>query len=207
MAFKERFIFFWDGPFSNWYYCDFEVNGIRYNCSEQYMMAEKARFFGDKGALALIMSSDTPREQKAIGRTVQNFDEKKWNEVAKRVVYKGCHAKFTQNEKLKEQLLNTYDAEFVEASPTDCIWGVGLRQSDPKILDRKNWRGKNWLGEVLTNLRDNIREENNISDKKKEINDILDEIREGINIMDDFDILADIKSHLHEFNNERVQWI
>jgi ribA/ribD-fused uncharacterized protein len=203
---RERFIFFWDGPFSNWYDCEFEVEGIKYNCSEQYMMAEKARFFGDKGAEALIMSSDIPREQKAIGRTVQNFDEKKWNKVAKEIVYKGCRAKFTQNPKLKEQLMNTYDAELVEASPYDKIWGIGLSEKDPRCLDRNQWQGKNWLGEVLTSVRDAIREEDIMYQHKTSIFDILDEIREGVKFMDDVDMVDAIRRDLYDFNNERIQW-
>jgi ribA/ribD-fused uncharacterized protein len=204
---KDRFIFFWDGPFSNWHPCEFKVDGIEYNCSEQYMMAEKARFFGDKGADALIMSSDNPREQKAIGRTVQNFDEKKWNKVAQKIVYKGCYAKFTQNPKLKEQLMNTYDAELVEASPTDCIWGIGLKSSDPRAQDRNQWRGTNWLGEVLTSVRDAIREEDHMYEQKKLIFNILDEIREGVKFIDDVDVVNAIRQDLHDFNNERIQWI
>jgi len=36
------------------------------------------------------------------------------------------------------------------------VWGVALAWDDPKILDQANWAGTNWLGEVLTDLRDNL---------------------------------------------------
>ena len=41
----------------------------------------------------------------------------------------------------------------VEASPTDKIWGTGLSQDGPKAGDRSKWRGINWLGEILTEVR------------------------------------------------------
>jgi len=41
----ERFTFFWnqESPFSQWYSCRFSVDGVEYNCAEQYMMHQKAR--------------------------------------------------------------------------------------------------------------------------------------------------------------------
>jgi len=36
-----KYKFFWDGLFSNWSHTEFTVDGIKYNCGEQYMMTEK----------------------------------------------------------------------------------------------------------------------------------------------------------------------
>ena len=85
----EKFTFFWGGPHSQWSYSPFVINNIEYNCAEQYMMAEKARCFNDFGALAAIMSTDSPRDQKAIGRTVENFDEAVWYTTSQMVVKLG----------------------------------------------------------------------------------------------------------------------
>jgi ribA/ribD-fused uncharacterized protein len=65
-----------------------------------------------------------------------------------------CYFKFSQNPELLKQLLSTKGTILVEASPTDTLWGVGMNYYDDRILDPANWRGKNWLGEVLTALRD-----------------------------------------------------
>jgi len=62
-------------------------------------------------------------------------------------------AKFSQNPWLLDELKSTGDTTLVEASPFDCIWGIGLRASDPAAQNRENWRGLNWLGEVLTSVR------------------------------------------------------
>lgn len=154
----EQFTFFWSGPFSNWYPSAFEVDGVKYNCSEQYMMAEKARLFNDDAALTKILAYTNPKDQKACGRLVQKFNREKWDAVARDVVYKGCLAKFSQNPDLKEALLATVGTSLVEASPYDRIWGIGLAKEDPRALNRSKWRGTNWLGEVLDRVREKLGE-------------------------------------------------
>jgi ribA/ribD-fused uncharacterized protein len=105
------------------------------------------------------MSTTDPREQKKIGREVKNFDKKKWDQKVKDIVFRGNMAKFTQNEDLKKKLLATAGTTLVEASPHDKIWGIGLAETDPKAQKRETWLGTNWLGEVLTEVREAIIEE------------------------------------------------
>jgi ribA/ribD-fused uncharacterized protein len=152
----ERFTFFWHGPFSQWHPARFVVDKVIYTCAEQYMMASKARFFDDRQALRLILESTSPRAQKQTGRTVRNFDAGKWNAVAREFVYTGNKEKFTQNADLWEKLKSASGTTLVEASPYDRIWGIGLRADDPRAQRRETWQGKNWLGETLTRLRDDL---------------------------------------------------
>ena len=119
-------------------------------------MAQKALLFGEQENFENIMNSSDPRVQKEFGRAVKGFNSKIWEDNAKRIVYEGCKLKFEQNPKLLNELLNTNGKKLVEASPTDRVWGIGLAEDDPRIHDPKNWRGTNWLGEVLTKLRDDI---------------------------------------------------
>lgn len=152
----EEFTFFWHGPFSQWYPCAFNIEGIEYNCAEQFMMAQKARLFKDEENLNKILASASPKEQKKIGRNVKNFDIDKWNKIAREIVYRGNYAKFTQNDYLKEQLIVTSGTTLVKASPYDKIWGIGLSKEDPRSKNRLEWLGTNWLGETLTKLRNDI---------------------------------------------------
>jgi hypothetical protein len=154
---KYTFFYKMKNPFSNWYRCKFvDAEGNTYNCSEQYMMAEKAKLFGDEEVRELILASTDPKEQKELGRRVKNFDSAKWEANCKEIVYKGCYLKFTQNLKLLDFMLETRGTLLVEASPYDKIWGIGLGEDDPRIHDKRNWQGKNWLGIVLTQLRDDL---------------------------------------------------
>ena len=40
----KKFTFFWkkESPFSQHHMCNFAIEGVRYNCAEQYMMHQKA---------------------------------------------------------------------------------------------------------------------------------------------------------------------
>jgi len=160
----SEFTLFLGGPFSQWTHCNFTVDEEHYTSCEQYMMAEKAKLFGDEDARQQIMNVHQPSVQKTIGREVKGFIKDEWEKIEENgkpycwnVVYKGNMAKFTQNPGFQEVLLNTGDTLLVEASPSDRIWGIGLREDDPKALDRDSWRGTNWLGEVLTQVREDIR--------------------------------------------------
>ena len=138
---------------------NFSVRNIPYNCAEQFMMAEKARLFGDKEIEEKIMNSSDPKEQQDLGRQVKNFNQEKWNKHARDIVYEGNYYRFNHNEYLKNLLFETVGTTLVETSPYDKIWGIGLRKNDPRVQDRTTWRGKNWLGEVLTKVRDDLIEE------------------------------------------------
>ena len=67
--------------------------------------------------------------------------------------------KFSQNEKLKQFLLNTKDKILAEASPHDKIWGIGMAEDDKEILNPEKWKGENLLGKALMKVRDIIKKE------------------------------------------------
>ena len=157
----EKFTFFYQSasPFSQWHPSFFQVENITYNCAEQYMMHQKAVVFQDTEMAEKILKAKTPREQKALGRKVRNFDGKVWEDASKKAVYTGNYAKFTQNKALLQILMDTDGTTLVEASPTDTIWGIGLAADDARAYSRSTWRGTNWLGEVLTQLREDLKKE------------------------------------------------
>ena len=156
---SEEFHFFWSGPFSQWAPSRFTIDGIVYETTEQWMMAEKARLFNDDETLKKILKTKKPKEQKALGRQVKNFNPGKWNSKAKDIVYIGNKAKFKQDKRLLQILFDTYPKTLVEASPFDKIWGIGLAEDDKLAQNRNTWQGTNWLGEVLTQLRNDLMKE------------------------------------------------
>lgn len=153
----EKFFYFWSGPFSQWSKSPFSINGEKYNCAEQYMMAEKARMFKDWSIEQKIMASMKPNEQKSLGRMVKPYDDNIWKNNAKRIVYTGNYFKFTQNKMHFDALLDTDGFTLVEASPFDTLWGIGLSEDDPNAWSRDTWKGQNWLGDILTLLREDLK--------------------------------------------------
>lgn len=159
----DKFYLFWGGIYSQWYTAPFKVDKITYNTAEQWMMACKARLFDDQETLKKIMDESDPSKQKKLGKIVANFNKEVWEEIQANgkprcwnFVYRGNFAKFTQNPGLLGELFATVGQELVEASPYDCIWGIGLGEENPDALDRAKWRGTNWLGEVITQLREDL---------------------------------------------------
>jgi ribA/ribD-fused uncharacterized protein len=166
ILFKEKnyleqfkgFHFFYGSYLSNWAFTPFIDTStcIPYNCSEQYMMQKKAILFNDFETAKAIMMQKNPRDQKALGRTVKDFNIDTWNLHARQIVYEGCFYKFTQDKKAYEYLMSTKNLYLVEASPTDVVWGIGIAVDDKENKDPKNWKGTNWLGHVLTTLREDL---------------------------------------------------
>jgi len=155
---SARFTFFFTeaSPFSQWYRCEFVVDGHAFNCAEQYMMFGKAMLFEDRAVADEILAADHPRTHKALGRKVKPYDEHVWRTHRERIVLDGNRAKFTQNPELRAQLVATAPTELVEASPYDKIWGIGLAATDVRAQDPAQWKGANLLGKLLTQLREEL---------------------------------------------------
>jgi ribA/ribD-fused uncharacterized protein len=147
------FFFTEKSPFSQWYPCAFTVDGVAFNCAEQFMMHGKAKLFGDDAVAQQILAAAHPKQHKALGRKVKPFVDATWKAKRIEIVTAGSRAKFTQNEELRALLLATKGTELVEASPFDRIWGIGLAATSPLAQDPKTWRGQNLLGKILTELR------------------------------------------------------
>lgn len=154
-----KFVFFWklhhsNEEFSNWYPKEFVIEGIRYNCVEQYMMAKKAILFGDITVYQQIMSESDPGKCKELGKLVRNFDSATWDSCKREIVFNANYAKFTQNPDLMAKLKATGNAIIAEASPGDKIWGIGMAADDPAARCPNRWAGQNLLGGILQEIRD-----------------------------------------------------
>jgi ribA/ribD-fused uncharacterized protein len=156
------YVFFWkptgiNGIYSQWYESEFEENGTKFNCAEQYMMYHKALLFGDKMNADRIMDVTSPAAMRRIGRAVRNFNDETWAKHRKRIVKQGNYLKFTQNPHLLRRLLSSKTATYVEASPKDRIWGIGYT-AENAIKQKEKW-GTNLLGKILTELRNELLQE------------------------------------------------
>ncbi|MEU6987753.1 NADAR family protein [Streptomyces sp. NPDC046324] len=142
---------------SQWWESPFEVDGVRYATAEHWMMAAKARLFGDAEAERAALSSRTPAEAKKAGRLVRGFDDTVWERERFGIVVAGSVHKFASDEALRAYLLGTGGRVLVEASPLDRVWGIGLGADDPRAKDPARWRGLNLLGFALMEARERLR--------------------------------------------------
>ena len=164
-GFQPEYLFFWGHTqkvagitdkscFSQWWPSPFIVDAITYQTAEHWMMAQKALLFDDKECFDLIIAANKPAIAKDLGRKAKNFDADRWNAKAFEIVSKGNFQKFSQNEDLKNFLVNTSNKILVEASPVDFIWGIGLSQEAEEASNPFKWKGPNLLGFALMEVRD-----------------------------------------------------
>jgi ribA/ribD-fused uncharacterized protein len=147
---NHNYHLFWKSKLSNWTKSYFNHEGYGYCCGEQMMMHQKALLFKDYEIALKIMQSGNPKEIKALGRQVKNFNVKVWDDCKRQIVQNGLYARFTQDKEAKAELLKYKGKIFVEASPYDRIWGIGYTKEDA-INNLENW-GENLLGKILTYL-------------------------------------------------------
>ena len=158
MRVTDKYVFFWSGLFSNFAPIKegIKFDGFRFPTSEHVFMYIKAKTFNDDEIAEQIKSAPDPKTAKNLGRKVRGFNEKVWEQRRVNAMKTAVQHKFDaspefRNELLKEKYRNK---TFVEASPYDCIWGIGMSTSNPNVNDERRWPGLNLLGNVLTKLRD-----------------------------------------------------
>lgn len=169
MRITDEYVFFYKDWPSNFQRTKIfvKINGKQhiFTSTEQAFMYEKAIFFNDYEIANLIYHNDNPNECRKLGRQVHGYNDDEWTIVRYEIFYKYNLLKYTQDKKLQEKLLDPkFDNKiFVEASPIDKIWGIGISENNDPEHKEYDW-GRNFLGKILTNIRARI--------KQNKINDI-----------------------------------
>ncbi|KAI1174670.1 hypothetical protein F4777DRAFT_553029 [Nemania sp. FL0916] len=161
---KTRPIFFWKphefstGYLSQWYAQPFRGRNtpiiitslstditipnnnsdIIYPTAEHFMMHQKAVLFGDSAMALEILSAKSPRQVKALGRKVQNFDPVVWEAAREIIVVEGNWCKFSLPVVSPDQEPENLE----EREGGERIWQLG---NDP---DAEQYKGKSFR-EVL----------------------------------------------------------
>lgn len=135
---------------SNFYECPFWYKGKRWKTVEHAFQAAKCL---DGADVDRVHAAETPGEAKRIGRKVTLIPG--WNYKRVLVMQDCLRMKFLQNDDLMQKLLATDNEELVEGNTWhDNDWGDC---SCPKCV---NVTGKNMLGKLLMEIRDNYRNGN-----------------------------------------------
>jgi len=147
-----------NGYLSNEYLSEFMVKGVRFSSVEQYMIYQKALQFNDYYLRDSILMTDDVSVIKQIGCGVKNYNETIWNGKRQLILYSGLLSKFSQNEELREKLLNTGASILAECSVHDRIWGIGISIDDARRYSVDQWTGQNLQGFSLMHVRNILHE-------------------------------------------------
>jgi len=157
MRITDEYVFFYKDWPSNYHRTHFEYKDHEFTSTEQAFMYMKAMFFQDYESAINILDSKTPNDARLLGRKVKGYDDKKWSEVRYKIFYDLNLIKYTTDRKLQRMLLDPkFDNKiFVEASPIDRIWGIGISEDNDPEYKEHEW-GRNFLGKIITNIRNRI---------------------------------------------------
>jgi N-glycosidase YbiA len=133
------------GEFSNFAAFPITLKGKVWPTSEHYFQAQK--FAGTAHAEA-IRKTRSPMIAARMGRDRKKPLRRDWESVKDDIMLDAVRAKFTQHPELLSLLLATGDAQLVEHTVNDSYWG-----------DAGDGSGKNMLGRILMQLRDQLRQE------------------------------------------------
>ena len=138
---------------SNMFMCLIKHAGVDYKSAEHFYSAEMARFHNRLDLIDDILKAQDGYAAKRIVRPIKTKDE--WQEPKIKVMKNIITLKFDQNDSLRDRLLNTQGFLY-EATKADMDFACGLTLSQSKDIAKNKITGKNILGEILCDYRDNI---------------------------------------------------
>ena len=153
-SFKGRYFFL-----SNFYSCEIEHKGITYPSVEHYYVALKVTsmqfidgvYYTAPDFRELIAKVKEPGDVKKMGRRVKVRSD--WDEKKLGFMEWGIREKF-KNPKLAEMLLETGELELIEGNNWHDVWWGQC--SCPKCKGG----GHNYLGKILMQIREELRQQN-----------------------------------------------
>ena len=129
-------------------YPDLRVNLVSIRTSEALCQAMKYPHLPD--LQMRIVAARSPIIAKRIQKPFKGQMRSDWDDIRIDVMRWALRVKLAQNyEKFSKALLAAEDKEIVELSDRDDFWGVVKREDGVLV-------GRNWLGRLLVELRDNV---------------------------------------------------
>lgn len=128
---------------SNFHESPFIHDGIVYPTNEHFYQAMKTLSRKERKRIAALQSAGKAKRE---GRLLKI--RKDWESIKIDVMREGLRLKFAEGSLLAEMLLATEGVSLVEGNHWgDKFWGV----------DNKTGQGKNWLGKLLMERRDELK--------------------------------------------------
>ncbi|MBD3237512.1 MAG: DUF1768 domain-containing protein [Candidatus Eisenbacteria bacterium] len=141
LQFRSRGPYSWLSNFSRH---PITMNGLEWPSVEHYFQAMK--FPHEPARQERIRQKRNPLQAKRIAWERGAKVRPGWERLRDRVMLEAVRAKFEQHSELREALLETGSQPLVEHSRSDAYWGDG-----------GDGRGKNKLGRILMQIREEMR--------------------------------------------------
>lgn len=143
--------------FSNFYPVPVSVRGENFPSAEAAYQSAKALHFRDYEAVHAIGSCQDPGDAKRRGKSIKNFDVYEWQQCRENYMTEILRAKFQQHAHCGKVLVDTGRAIIAEMNPHDTYWGTGVCTGSAEADHPSQWPGMNRLGQLLMNVRDELR--------------------------------------------------
>ena len=131
------------GCFSNFSAYPIRIDGKLWPTSEHYFQAQKFEAVEHREE---IRRTESPMVAARMGRDRKKPLRRDWESVKVSIMRDAVRAKFSQHEDIRQIVLATGDAKIVENTANDSYWGDG-----------GNGSGKNMLGRILMEIREELR--------------------------------------------------
>jgi N-glycosidase YbiA len=131
------------GCFSNFSPHPIMLEGKTWPTSEHYFQAQKFAGTPDEEE---VRQAKSPMIAARMGRSRKRPLRKDWEAVKDRIMHEAVLAKFTRHAELRATLLSSGNATIVEHTEKDRYWGDGDDGSC-----------RNWLGQILMQVREELR--------------------------------------------------
>lgn len=131
------------GYLSLYYKAPFTLDGFEWSTVMHYMSGAKF-LTSDPEYAEVIRTTENSAMAKSKGKNKSHKIDEDWDELV--ALKRALEAKFEQNEKLAEKLIETdFEKTFEFESPKDTFYGIGL-----------DGKGDNHFGKLLTDIRNEL---------------------------------------------------
>ena len=135
---------------SNMHECELVLDGFDFKSVEAAYQYERAKECGSRSDVRAVLEVDEPHHVKDVAKSITETPA--WHKNKVHVMKNLLVKKFTENEDLKEKLINTGKKNLYELT-YDRFWGCGIPITKANQVSSKDNPGANKLGKLLEEVR------------------------------------------------------
>lgn len=130
---------------------EFIYNSTKYNCVLQAYEGERLTMLGRQDVRPILLKSRNPRQMRVITSRVVGQVE-----TPRELLINILKSLISQHPNFADDLRKTGTSTLVFTEAKDGVLGVGMSATDPQITEKSEWKGKNFLGQAWTAVREGL---------------------------------------------------